>query len=71
MPLVDIFDHKGFSLLHTAAFRDGDDCGIALIEMAKQTITKEEIKAWINAKTLDEGFTCLHFAAFRGNLNLI
>ena len=35
IPLVDLFDNKGFSLLHTAAFREGDECGLVLIELAK------------------------------------
>jgi palmitoyltransferase ZDHHC13/17 len=26
---------------------------------------------WINAKTEEDGFGALHFASFRGNINLI
>lgn len=29
------------------------------------------LKDWINAKTLDEGWTALHYASFQGNLDAI
>jgi ankyrin repeat protein len=28
------------------------------------------LKEWIDAKTYDEEFTCLHFAVFRGNIKI-
>jgi hypothetical protein len=38
---------------------------------SKQKISEDVLKDWINAKTLDEGWTALHYASFQGNLDAI
>ena len=42
-----------------------------MVARAKDTITDKQIRLWVNQKTEDDGFTGLHFAAFRGNITLI
>jgi ankyrin repeat protein len=34
-------------------------------------MTGNELSDWINSKTFDDGFTALHFASFRGNIDLL
>lgn len=29
------------------------------------------MKLWVNHRTEEDGFTALHFASFRGNINII
>jgi palmitoyltransferase len=38
---------------------------------AKKTLTGQQMRDWINFKTEEDGFAPLHFASFRGNLNMI
>ena len=69
--LKDLVDHRGYTLLHLACFKNLDDIAVTLIQVAKRTLAPQVIKDWINFKTDDDGFTALHFASFRGNLKLI
>ena len=71
VPIVDIIDNRGYTLLHTACFKNLDEIGKKLIDKAHDTVTESQIETWINHKTIDDGFSALHFASFRGNLNLI
>jgi len=66
-----MIDEKGFSLLHTACFKNSDELAIKLMEKVYQVEDMESFIQWINLKTDQDGFTALHFAAFRGNLILI
>ena len=71
VPLVDIIDHRGYTLLHAACFKNHEFVVSALIEKAKEEITRQGMKEWINHKTDEDGFAALHFASFRGNLTII
>lgn len=43
-----------------------------LIDIALRTLIKRErVKEWINARTADHQFTAIHFASFKGNIELI
>lgn len=45
--------------------------GLHLLDLVKETVVEKQIKIWINVKTVEDGFTALHFASFRGNITLI
>ena len=34
-------------------------------------LTAEELKQWINYKTEEDGFTALHYAAWKGNIQIM
>jgi palmitoyltransferase len=69
--IKDLVDHRGYTLLHLACFKNLDDIVVTIIQVARNTMSTQVIKDWINFKTDDDGFTALHFASFRGNLKLI
>ena len=71
VPLVDIIDARGYTLMHMACFKNLEEIGLKLMDRAIETVTDSQIEAWLNHKTTDDGFTALHFASFRGNLVLI
>jgi ankyrin repeat protein len=54
-----------------AAFKGFEDMAEAVIKNVKETINQSELKLWVNLKTVDDGFTALHFASFRGNIYII
>ena len=67
----EILDTNGKTLLHESAFQDNFKIMQALILYAKaQKLSKEQIQAWINQKDDGDGFTALHFASFKGNVDL-
>lgn len=65
-----MLNEKGYTLLHAACFKNDQDLAYKLVERAYQMFTEEEIKEWLNVKTKEDGFTALHFASFRGNLQI-
>jgi len=69
--IVDIVDHRGYTLLHMAAFKNLEEIGMKLMQRATETVTEKQIHQWVNHKTDEDGFAALHFASFRGNINLI
>jgi len=69
--IVDIIDHRGYTLMHMAAFKNLEEIGAKLMQRALDTVTEKQIHQWVNHKTTDDGFAALHFASFRGNINLI
>ena len=78
MDITDCISSKGYSLLHTAVFRDFDDIVACLCTaVMKSAFIPEDkrqvtLKAWINTPTQgDEGYQAMHFASFNGNLNII
>jgi len=69
--VVDIIDHRGYTVLHMICFKNLEDMGMELLEKVVEAITEKQIKTWLNYRTDDDGFTALHFASFRGNIALI
>ena len=69
--IKDLVDPRGYTLLHTACFKNYDEIAYELVMRAKRTLSDKELVEWINAKTEEDGFAALHFCSFRGNLTLI
>lgn len=79
MDIACIVDQRKYSLLHYAAFNNQFSGAVVLLDhllqqMRKSGKSEEDIKmyskVWINRQT-DDGFTALHFAAYRGNIRLV
>ncbi len=67
-----LYDDRGYTTLHLAAFRNNDKIVTLLLEtVAGRLESASDMKAWVNKKTAKEGFTALHFGSFRGNVNMI
>lgn len=64
-------DEKGYSLLHSVCFKNQEEICVKIMENVYQNESPERMKDWINLKTDSDGFTALHFTAFRGNITLI
>ncbi|CAD8203286.1 unnamed protein product [Paramecium octaurelia] len=71
--IQSIIDHKKYTLLHLAAYNNNLDTVKMLINHVKkqhkhncQSILTE----WVNQQT-EDGFVAFHFAAYRGNLEMI
>lgn len=69
--IIDMIDSRGYTLMHIACFKNYEELALKFMERAYQTADEKGIKAWINLRTDEDGFTALHFASFRGNLTLI
>ncbi len=55
-------------VLHISALNNLHELGLLVISILKEKVLdKSAIKTFVNSQT-DEGFTALHFAAFRGNI---
>ena len=67
LPVQDLIDGRGYTLLHEAAFQDCEEVIKSLVKLAKDTMTTQQMHTWINHKTADDGFTALHFTSFKGN----
>lgn len=69
--IIDIFDARGYTLLHQVCFKNLEDMIFSLVERVKELYTDVQVKNWINHRTEEDGFTALHFTSFRGNINAI
>jgi ankyrin repeat protein len=69
--LNELVDHRGYTTLHLACFKNLDIMAEYIIERAKSTLSPRDLKLWIDFKTDDDGFTALHFASFRGSFVLL
>lgn len=65
--MLSMYDEKGYSLMHMACFKNDEESVFKLMERAYLAFSEAQIKDWLNTKTLEDGFTALHFASFRGN----
>jgi ankyrin repeat protein len=54
-----------------SCFKNEEEIGKAILEKASSTINQDQLLQWVNHKTSDDGFTALHFASFRGNIELV
>ena len=52
-------------------FKNLEDIIFTLVEKVKELYTPQQVKHWVNSKTEEDGFSALHFASFRGNINAI
>ena len=73
-----INQENGYSLLHLAVFKDSDYIVHSLWKHVMTRTTemfqnkKSKLQKWINQKSRGkEGFTCMHLAAFNGNLSIV
>ena len=72
-PVNKLFDERGFSLIHHAVLKQ-KHCKIQLLlnfAQLMQKATKDDLVEWINSKTNKDKFTPLHFASFKGKLDVI
>jgi ankyrin repeat protein len=71
--VTQVVDDKGFSLLHHAVLKNRPAKVALLLSYARgvQQETDAAISQWINAKTREDKFTPLHFAAFKGHLKML
>lgn len=62
-------DQRGYSALHVAALNNSVEVVECLFTYVRNNYPepRSSLKLWV-AATTEEGFTCLHFAAFRGSL---
>jgi palmitoyltransferase len=70
VPLAEIIDERGYTLLHEACFQNYELCATFLVKHAATILTSQALADWINLKTTADGFTGLHFASFKGNTNV-
>ena len=66
-------DEKGFTLLHHAVLKCIPGKVEKLLQLAKkiQKAEDHDIKAWVNSRTLQDQFTPLHLASFKGNMDAV
>jgi palmitoyltransferase len=69
--LDQIFDRDGYSILHMACFSNRTNCLKVLLEKARQQLHQYEIAHWVNVKTTKDEFSALHYASFKGNIQII
>lgn len=81
LDITKIFDKKGLTPLHFAAFQNSLKCAQILCEHVRQhgdgrmvsdSDKQEYLTHWVNMHSLcEDSFTPLHFASFFGNISLI
>lgn len=42
-----------------------------LLQKAKKDLNQQEIENWINAKTDEDGYTALHYASWKGSIQIL
>ena len=43
---------------------------MALLDIGKGTLDEKQIDFWVNLKDKEDGFAALHFASYRGNVDI-
>lgn len=64
----EFLDHDGSTILIKLAFID-DKIIFDVIELSKKKLNSKQLKIFVNVKA-SNGFTALHYASFKGNVNL-
>ena len=69
LPPEQYRDQRGYTALHVAALNSSVDVVECLFNYVRNNYQdpKQTLHLWVGVTT-EEGFTCLHFAAFRGSL---
>jgi len=71
LDLLKMKDPRFYTLIHIAAVNNQPKlCDILFSYIRGQNIPEAKIRSWVNSKT-DEGFTPIHFASFKGNMEII
>ena len=68
-----IRDNRHYSILHIAALDNNTKLINFMIQFVKDNYpddSDETLKNWVITKTDDDEFTALHFAVFRGNIEM-
>ena len=72
-----IINDEGYTLLHICAFKNKLRSFNQILLSANQIFSHKEseekrkiLKEWANAKTSGDEFSALHYAAFRGNIDI-
>ncbi|KRX03078.1 Ankyrin repeat-containing domain [Pseudocohnilembus persalinus] len=80
--IVKLVDIKGYSLIHKCCLNSNKELLMIFLNYAKQyQLSKQKeqnkdkvmlvIRDWLNLKEIQEGFTALHLASFKGSLKTI
>ena len=76
-PIDQIVNDEGYTLLHICAFKNKLRSFNQILLSAKEIFSHKDqedkrkiLKEWANAKTLGDEFSALHYAAFRGNIDI-
>lgn len=71
--VTELTDDKGFNLLHHGVLKGQPGKVAFLIETCRalQNPSMPDFYEWVNKPTLKDGFTPMHFASYRGNLEAI
>lgn len=54
-----------------AAFNNRTLCIQVLLQKAKQDMYQYQVAEWVNLKTSKDEFTSLHYASFKGNIQIV
>jgi hypothetical protein len=77
--IMEVVESRLYTALAFAAFKNHPECLEQVIKHAERfnlpgnespNLRKDVLARWVNKET-DEAFSCLHFAAYHGNINLI
>jgi len=68
--IKELVDHEGFTLLHMAVFKNKTKCFEVLMGRADNEMEQQEITDWINMQTIKDKFAAIHYASFRGNVDI-
>ena len=76
---MEVVESRMYTALAFAAFKNHSECLEIVMQHAEKynfpgnntpNLRRDILARWVNKET-DEAFTCLHFASYHGNLNLI
>jgi len=71
LDLLKMKDPRFYTLIHIGALNNQPKlCEILFTYIKAQNVSEAKIRSWVNSKT-DEGFTPIHFASFKGNMEIV
>ena len=70
--ISELKNEEGFTLLHQCAFKDKSKTFFKIIKFSNnQFVNGLQIKDWVNKQTTKDKFTALHYASYRGNVDMM